>query len=110
MSLPKIDASATPEQVLDGLDQYITAADAMLEEGNMIDLAGLDAVVDALCARVLAMSPDDGRPFAEKFDALHARLGALQEKMVATQAQIKEELEQSAKRHKASRAYLKDNK
>ncbi len=110
MNLPKIDENATPEQVLNGLEQYIVAADTMLDEGNMIDLAGLDAVVDALCARVLTLSPDEGRPFAEKFDTLHTRLGALQEKMVATQAQIKAEVEQTNKRHQASRAYLKDNK
>jgi len=109
MNLPPIDADATPEQVLQGLDAYIRAANAMLDDGNMVELAGLDAVVDALCGRVLGMDPEDGRAFAERFDALHAQLGALQEKMIATQAELKEEMQQSAKRQQASRAYLKDN-
>lgn len=110
MNLPPIDRNATPEQVLDGLEQYITAANTMLDAGNMVDLAGLDAVVDALCARVLTLDADAGRAFADKFDALHASLGALQEKMVATQTQIGQELQQTNARQKASRAYMKDNK
>lgn len=108
-TLPDIQENGTPEQLLAGLDAYITAAHEMLAAGNMVDLAGLDAVVDVLCARVVKLTPDEGRPFADKFDALHARLGALQEKMVQTQAELKAELEASNKRQKASRAYLKDN-
>lgn len=108
-NLPDIQQHGTPEQLLAGLDAYITAAHAMLEAGDMVDLAGLDAVVDVLCARVVALTPEEGKPFADQFDALHARLGVLQELMVSTQAQLKADLEASNKRHKASRAYLKDN-
>lgn len=107
--LPNITEHATPQQLLAGLEAYINAADGMLDAGNMVDLAGLDAVVDVLCARVVKLTPEEGKTFAEKFDMLHERLGALQEKMIATQGEIKAELEQSNKRQKASRAYLKDN-
>lgn len=115
MKLPDIEENGTPQQLLDGLNAYINAADAMLDEQNMVDLAGLDAVVDILCARVLKMSPDamaadEQKHYVEALDALHARLGVLQEKMIATQTQIKTELEQSTARQKASRAYLKENK
>lgn len=109
MKLPTLKDHATPEELLKGLEDYIIAANTMLDEGNMVDLAGLDAVIDALCARVLTLSPDEGRPFADTFDALHTKLGALQDKMVQTQAEIKEEMQQSTQRQKASRAYLKDN-
>ena len=114
MKLPDIKENSTPQQLLDGLNAYINAADAMLDEQNMVDLAGLDAVVDILCARILKLAPEtlaaaEQKQYADKLEALHARLGALQEKMVATQEQIKEELAQSTARQKASRAYLKDN-
>ena len=108
--LPDIQAQATPEQLLAGLDAYINAANTMLDEGNMVDLAGLDAVVDILCARVLALDVEEGRPYAERFDVLNERLSALQEKMVATQTQLKKEVAESNKRQKASRAYLKESK
>ncbi len=115
MKLSDIEQGGTPQQLLDGLNAYIGAANSMLDEKNMVDLAGLDAVVDILCARILTLSPDniatdEQRAYIDQLNALHDRLGALQEKMVATQEEIKAELAQSNARQKASRAYMKENK
>lgn len=115
MNVNDIQQNGTPQQLLDGLNAYINAADGMLDEKNMVDLAGLDAVVDILCARILALSPDamaadEQKAYVEQLNALHERLGLLQQKMMATQQEIKEELAQSNARQKASRAYMKENK
>jgi hypothetical protein len=115
MNVTDIEQNGTPQQLLDGLNAYIHAADAMLDEKNMVDLAGLDAVVDILCARILALSPgemkaDEQKNYIDQLNALHERLGVLQQKMVATQEEIKAELARSNARQKASRAYMKENK
>lgn len=115
MNVTDIEQNGTPQQLLDGLNAYINAADAMLDEKNMVDLAGLDAVVDILCARILNLSPDtmpsdEQRAYVDQLSALHERLGQLQEKMVTTQTEMKREMAESNARHKASRAYLKENK
>lgn len=109
MKLPAISEESTPQELLHGLDGYITAASDALERRDMIDLSGLDAVVDALCARVLTLSSAEQRDYAEKLDQLGARLNILQRTMIEAQAAIKSELNVSATRQKASRAYRKDS-
>jgi hypothetical protein len=108
MKLPSTANLATPEALLSGLHNYIDDAERLLAERNMVDLAGLDSVVDALCARVKALSLEEGRVFADKLDALNARLSQLQQQMVETQASIKAELQGTNQRQKANRAYMKD--
>lgn len=108
MKLPSLKDSSTPDELLVGLDAYISEAGALLDEKNMIDLAGLDAVVDVLCARILKLSEADRVGYADKLDELGARLSILQKQMVATQETLKKELETASARQKASKAYRQD--
>ena len=108
MTLPSVEEHETAEALLIALNDYVTEADALLDARNMIELSGLDAVVDVLCARVLKLSADQHAAYADRLEALGGRLNLLQKKMVATQESIKTELMQSSKRQLASRAYRKD--
>lgn len=105
MSLPDITQADSPEQLLAGLDAYITQAHALLEAKQMVELAGLDSVVSALCKRVLAIPTEEARPYAVQLDALHARLGELQQAMEQAQRAIREEMQATQQRQRASRAY-----
>lgn len=110
MKLPTLGEDSSPEQLLVGLNDYINAAEKLLDEKNMIDLAGLDSVVDALCARVVKLDSAQQRQFADKLEQLGARLSVLQKKMVATQAALKEEMSAASKRQQASKAYRQEPK
>lgn len=108
MKLPAAGDYATPQELLDALGSYIDAADGMLARGEHLELAGLDAVVASLCARVLKLTPEEGREFAEPLDALYARLGALQENMLAARQSIEDEINTVNARQRAARAYRKE--
>jgi len=105
MKLPDTAEHASPEALLAALDDYITRAHAHLAAREMVELSGLDSVVATLCERVLAMPTDAGKPFADQLDVLQQRLGQLQDAMIETQAAMKEELQASQQRQRASRAY-----
>jgi len=107
MKLPDINEHTTPDALLKAVYAYIDAAEGYLDTKNMVDLAGLDSVVDVLCSRVLKVTKEEHARFADAFEDLHQRLGALQEKMITTQAVMKEEIEGSTKRQRATHAYRK---
>jgi hypothetical protein len=108
MQLPDPSAHDTPEQLLAAIHGYIDAATAALEAKRIEDLAGLDAVVDTLCARVKALPAERGGEFRGPLSSLHDRLSILQAQMVAAKQAMEEELREINARQRASKAYRKD--
>lgn len=107
MSLPTITEDTTPAQLMDAIDLYVCKAEAILHEGDLPQLAGLDALVDALCKRVQSMSGEDGEAFADVLEALRIRLDTLQQTMTDMHHQTQEEIKALNARAKAARAYTK---
>lgn len=106
MELPSMDASRGPEQLLSDILTYIEQSEQLLKAGNTVRLAGLDTVVDALCQRVVALSPDDAREYAPELEHLNTRLSALAEAMGQAKTALNASISELEKRHRASRAYL----
>lgn len=110
MQPPKPHDFNTPESLLKALENYIHDASAALTNDNMPELAGLDAVVDALCARVIALPADDGSRLREPLRDLYKQLDRLQLQMVDAKASAESELKALQARERASKAYRKDGR
>jgi len=109
MKLPDPQHYPKSEDLLTAIGDYINNAHASLAENNIDELAGLDTVVDTLCARIIAMTADEGRAFEPKLNALRDRLDQLQQDMTATKQAMEKELHELNARQRASRAYRKDD-
>lgn len=110
MALPIVTADSTPQELVAGLNAYLDAAEQHLAKREMVELAGLDHVVDALCTRVQTLNIEEGRQFAKPLDALLLRLDHLQQAMSHLQADMKDELNKLTARSKAVRAYKNEAK
>lgn len=108
MHIPDPQQHEGADALLAAIHDYIEAAQQALADKNMADLSGLDAVVDTLCSRVLALKGDEGRSFAAKLDDLHEALGNLQQQMEQTRQAMESELHGLNARQRASRAYRKE--
>ena len=108
MALPDPAQHESADALLNALHAYVDEAERHLDEKDITELAGLDSVVDVLCARVLALSEDQHRDYADRLQAFYDRLTDLQQKMVAMQDELRAELQDSQARQKASRAYRKE--
>jgi hypothetical protein len=74
-------ANATGDAI-ESMIATLAVAEVLLDRGQDIDLAGLDAAAGALCAAVLALDPLEARPMrggleqlARQVDRLRAGLG-----------------------------------
>lgn len=108
MQPPNPQQFTTPEALLDAIEHYIDTASAAMARDDMVELAGLDAVVDVLCARIIALPGDQAPLFRDKLQALHQRLDRLQQQMVASKSTTEDELRRVQARGRASKAYRKD--
>lgn len=107
MQLPDITREQPPEQLLGDILSYVVAAEGLLRAGDTVRLAGLDAVVDVLCQRVVAMPIAAAKTFAPELDRLNARLTQLAAAIEAAKAELGEDMEALDKRQRAAKAYLK---
>ena len=55
----------------------VTVANGMAAAGRTVDLAGLDEMAGAMCARILDLPPEDGLGFRAALLDLDSRLAAL---------------------------------
>jgi hypothetical protein len=97
--------STDAQSLHDDIMGYIGQADALLGSGQVTSLVGLDAAVDTLCQRILALDADEAKKFAPQLEELLACLGALQEKMQTALVDCKSDVDDLDKHQKAAKAY-----
>jgi hypothetical protein len=105
MPLPDLDPARAPELLFGDILAYVEAADAMVSARDTVSLAGLDTALEALCARVTAMDPNDGKEYAPELEHLMARINELQEKMLRLRDEVATTLQSVGVQKKANRAY-----
>jgi predicted metal-dependent phosphoesterase TrpH len=94
-----------PEQLFNDIAQFVTESRALLRDGAMMELAGLDERVKILCDAVLQISDQDRMRYASRLKDLLGELKALGDEMVAQRDQIAEEIRAVSSHKKANVAY-----
>lgn len=108
MPLPNLDPARAPEELFSDIMAYIEAADASVKARDMVLLAGLDTAVEALCKRVVALAPEEGKKYAEQLTQMHERLDILQANMTGLQKETSAAIASLNSTKKANNAYKKN--
>lgn len=101
MSTPKIK----PEELFDGIERFIADSRALMERGEMTELAGLDAHIQTLCDEVLQLTADDRARYAERMKQLFEALAALGKSMEQMRDAVGSEIRSLSGQQKAHMAY-----
>lgn len=98
-------SDATYEKLFDEIEHFIAESHALLEQGAIMEMAGLDSQVKVLCDQVLALSQDDRVRHAKRLQKLLGDLTVLGNSMVAHRDAMAEEIRNLADHQKANVAY-----
>ncbi len=99
-----ISANST-EKLFNDISQFITQSRELLEQGAIMELAGLDEQVRVLCDAVLQLSQSERLQYAERLQEMLTGLKLLGDEMVTSRDKIAEEIRGVSNFKKASVAY-----
>ena len=105
MPLPDLDVNRTADALFADIMAYVDEANALVATRNTVMLAGLDAAVEALCARIMALDIMTAKDYTAKLEDLMTAIDGLQGNMVALQNEVATTLNALGSQKKASRAY-----
>jgi hypothetical protein len=97
--------SRSPEKLFNDISQFVSESRAMLEQGALMELAGLDEHVKTLCDAVLHLSQSDRMIYADRLQQLLIELKELGEAMAKQRDAMAEEIRDLSSHQKASVAY-----
>jgi hypothetical protein len=95
----------SPEKLFDDISQFVSESRVLLDQGAMMELAGLDQRVNALCEAVLLLSQEERITYANRLQELFGELKTLGEEMVRQRDSMSEMVRQLSDHKKASVAY-----
>ncbi|MDE3060120.1 MAG: hypothetical protein KGJ06_03840 [Pseudomonadota bacterium] len=93
------------EALLEDIEQFIGESRALLQQGAMMELAGLDVQVESLCEAALRLSGEDRKRYADRLQSLLEELTKLGEEMAASRDAVSAELRDINRHRKAHTAY-----
>jgi hypothetical protein len=96
---------SSPEKLFNDISQFVSESRALLEQGAMMELAGLDERVKTLCDAVLQLSQSDRLVYAEQLQQLLAELKSLGEAMTTQRDAMADAIKDISSHRKASVAY-----
>ena len=85
----------------------VTAARGAVAEGTSVDLANLEADVDATCRAIMALPGGEGRALQSEMVALSDDLNLLAEALEREYSAMQQALGELTERKRAQTAYLK---
>lgn len=95
----------SPEELFDRINTFIEESRAMIREGAMMDVEGLDRKVKELCDMVLTLSQQERLQYADKLQTLLGDMGQLGEEMSQLRDRMGDEIRSLSKAKKAAVAY-----
>ncbi len=94
---------------IDQLNGYLKGVHKMMEDGDVVDLVGLDENVARLCTAVAGLEEEEGRTVSDDLKALVAQMDDLRGQMVTERGALAEAMGGLSTRRKAVTAYGKAN-
>lgn len=102
-------APITPEDLFGDILNYVENAQTIMASGQWVELYGLDAQVEKLCAVVAALSPEQAKEYAPELDFVREQIISLGEQMEALHKKLHLELKETDILARANRAYAVGN-
>lgn len=93
------------EKLFNDIAQFVSESRALLKEGVMMDMKGLDKRVMALCEQALMMPPEVREQYADKLQGLLNDLTILSKDLEARRDALAGEIRGVAEHKKAHTAY-----
>lgn len=87
--MPPIATPAVPSppgaalRAIEKVSGFLRIARILIEDGRLIDLAGLESEIGRLCAQVLDLAPDEGRSLAPLLAALLSEVDTIATRLAA---------------------------
>jgi hypothetical protein len=97
--------SQKAEVLFADIAQFVSDSQSLLEQGAILELAGLDENVRMLCEQVLELSQDERIQYADHLQTLMADLQKLGEMLVAHRDSMGDDIRGLPQHRKASTAY-----
>lgn len=99
------EAAARVESALQEASTAIGAARTLLDQGNIVDLSGLEAHVDRACSEILQLPRDQRQPLKPVLVGLIDGLNALADTLTTQHREVSSALTGLGARRKAVAAY-----
>ncbi len=102
-------APVTPEDLFGDILNYVENAHTIMASGQWVELYGLDAQVEKLCAVVAALSQEQAIESATELDFVREQIISLGEQMEALHKKLHLEMKETDTLARANRAYAVRN-
>ncbi len=96
---------ANPESLFADVATYVEKAQAMLANGEWVDLKGLDKDVEALCLSISALSPEQATEYAPELVYLKEQVEKLEQQMRLQRDDIHHKIKSTDTVERANKAY-----
>ncbi len=97
--------AVTVETLLTQITSYIDESRALLAQGSVLELNGLDQRIAKLCDQANMLTGDDRSRYADKLEKLFAELSELGEALAEHRDNVATEMKASGSHQKAASAY-----
>lgn len=94
-----------PDALFNDIAQFIDRSSALLKEGALMELAGLDDQIRTLCEEVLSLSEEQRVQYADRLQTLLVGLQALGNDMVQMRDKMAQDIRGLSSHQKANVAY-----
>jgi hypothetical protein len=96
-----------PEKLFNDISKFVSDSRALLQQGTVMELSGLENRILLLCEEVLVLSQEERLIYAKRLQQLMADLAALGEEITAQRDAVAKEIQQLPGHKKANKAYRK---
>lgn len=94
-----------PEELFGDIAEYVAKAHSILEQGQWVDLAGLDKDVEALCLSIASLSPEQAKEYAPELEYLKEQVEKLEMIMREKRNAVQGEMQEAKTIERANKAY-----
>jgi ABC-type transporter Mla subunit MlaD len=94
-----------PDKLLADIRQFLQDANTMIEQGDAVNLGGLDARVGVMCEQILAMAQADSSKYRDELNQLMVELNTLTTALKQQRDQLRDQITGLNTNKKAAAAY-----
>lgn len=95
----------SPEEMFGDVVAYVERARELLSQGEWVELKGLDAEIERVCAAMATLSKEQAQEYLPELNYLRELVGELEADMRVQQEKIETEIKGAGTVHRANRAY-----
>lgn len=109
MDESKAPHAVNPEEIFGDILHYVEHAQSIMARGEWVELYGLDAQVEKLCAVIGQLSEEQAKEYAPELEFVREQIIQLGSQMETLYKKLGEELKETNTVARANRAYAMSN-